>query len=56
MITPSLGTGFHCYAHEEVAELVIGLLNEFCKNNDVQVIFDLVDDETKAIYEQYMKR
>lgn len=56
VIIPSLGTGFHCYTHEEVAEMVINLLNEFCKNNDVKIIFDLVDDETKAIYEQYMKR
>ncbi len=54
MIIPSLGTGFHCYTHEEVAEMVINLLNEFCKNNDVKIIFDLVDDETKAIYEQYI--
>lgn len=54
VIIPSLGTGFHCYTHEEVAEMVINLLNEFCKNNDVKIIFDLVDDETKAIYEQYI--
>lgn len=54
VIIPSLGTGFHCYTHEEVAEIVINLLNEFCKNNDVKIIFDLVDDETKAIYEQYI--
>ena len=54
VIIPSLGTGFHCYTHEEVAEMVINLLNEFCKNNDVKIIFDLLDDETKAIYEQYI--
>ena len=54
VIIPSLGTGFHCYTHEEVAELVICLLKEFCKNNNVEVIFDLVDDETKAMYEQYI--
>lgn len=54
VIIPSLGTGFHCYTHEEVAEIVINLLNEFCKNNDIKIIFDLVDDETKAIYEQYI--
>ena len=56
VIIPSLGTGFHCYEHEEVAEMVINLLNEFCKNNDIEIILDLYDDETKAIYEQYLKQ
>lgn len=54
VITTSLGTGFHFYPHEEVAEMVINLLNNFCKNNDVEFIFDLPDKEIKKMYEKYL--
>lgn len=56
VIIPSLGTGFHFYTHEEVAEMVVKLLSAFCRDNDVKIIFDLFDDETKSIYEQYLKQ
>ena len=56
VIVPSLGTGFHGYQHEEVAKMVIELLSDFCKNNDVEIIFNLYDDETKQIYEKYIKQ
>ena len=54
VIIPSIATGFHGYQHEEVAEMVIKALEEFCNNNDVKIIFNLYDDETKQIYEQYI--
>ena len=55
VIIPSLATGFHGYSHEEVAEMVIMLLKEFCnENKDVNIIFNLYDEETKSIYEQYI--
>ena len=52
IILPPLATGFHGYSHEETAEIVMELLNEFCSNNDITVILDLYDDNTKTIYEQ----
>ena len=55
VIIPSVGTGFHCYRHEDVAELVIKLLETFCNNNkDIDIIFSLYDEKTKSIYEQYL--
>ena len=56
VIIPSLATGFHGYQHEEVAERVIKVLDDFCKNNDVEITFNLYDEETKAIYKQYIKQ
>ena len=56
VIIPSIGTGFHAYQHEDVAEMVMSLLKEFCQNNDVEIIFNLYDDETKEIYEQYIEQ
>ena len=56
VIIPSLATGFHGYQHEEVAEWVIKVLDDFCKNNDVEITFNLYDEETKAIYKQYIKQ
>lgn len=55
VIVPSLATGFHYYLHEEVAEMVIELLKEFCnQNKDVSIIFNLYDEETADIYRQYI--
>lgn len=54
VILPSLATGFHCYIHEEVAEMVIELLKEFCGNYDVEIIFNLYDKKTAEIYRQYI--
>lgn len=54
VIVPSLATGFHGYEHQYVAQMVIELLTEFCNNNDVKIIFDLFDEETKYIYEKYI--
>lgn len=54
VIVPSLATGFHGYLHEEVAEMVMELLKDFCNNNDIGIIFNLYDEETKSIYEQYI--
>ena len=30
------------------------LINEFCKNNDVVIIFNLYDEETAEIYKKYL--
>ena len=54
IITASLGTGFHFYPHEEIAEMVITLLKDFCNNNDIEIILDLPDEETKKIYQKYL--
>lgn len=54
VIVPSLGTGFYGYYHEDVAKIVIELLREFCDYNDVMIIFNLFDDDTKKIYEKYI--
>ena len=55
IIIPSVGTGFHCYRHEEVADMVVNLLKEFCDNNkDMDIIFNLYDEKTKYMYEQYL--
>lgn len=54
VVIPSIGTGFHCYIHTDVAEIVIKLINEFCKNNDVVIIFNLYDEETAEIYKKYL--
>ena len=54
VITTSLGTGFHFYPHEEIAEMVIDLLKDFCKNNKTKIILDLPDEETKKIYQKYL--
>lgn len=54
VIIPSLGTGHYGYNHTEVAEIVINILKEFCKNNNVNIIFNLLDDEIKNIYIKYL--
>lgn len=54
VIVPSLATGYHCYIHKEVAEMVIKLLKEFCCNYDVEIIFNLYDEKTAGIYKQYI--
>lgn len=54
VIIPSLGTGIHGYLHEDVAEIVINLLKEFINNNDIDIIFDLIDDKTREIYLKYL--
>lgn len=54
VITASLGTGFHFYPHEEIAEMVINLLKDFCSKNDIEVILDLPDEEIKEIYQKYL--
>ena len=54
VIIPSLGTGVHGYQHEDVAEIVINLLKDFTNNNDIDIIFDLMDDKTKEIYLKYL--
>lgn len=56
VIVPSLGTGFHGYQHEEVAKMIIKLLEDFCNNNEVEIIFNLYDEKTKKIYEQYIEK
>lgn len=55
VIVPSLGTGFHYYTHEEVAKMVVELLTNFCNHSDDTIVFDLIDEETKKIYEQFTK-
>ena len=52
VIVPSLATGFHGYEHQDVAQMVIELLTEFCSNNDVKIIFNLFDEDTLQIYEK----
>ena len=55
VIIPSLGTGHYGYSHQEVAEIVIKLLTCFCNDNDITIIFNLFDEETKSIYREYCK-
>lgn len=50
--SPILATGFHGYEHQDVAQMVIELLTEFCSNNDVKIIFNLFDEDTLQIYEK----
>ena len=54
MIIPSLGTGHYGYMHQEVAEMVMHSLCDFCINNDVTIIFNLLDETVKTIYKQYL--
>lgn len=56
VIIPSLGTGIHGYQHEDVAKMVINLLKDFTNNNDIDIIFDLIDDKTKEIYLKYLTK
>lgn len=56
VIIPSLGTGHYGYSHQEVAEMVIQLLTCFCNDNDITIIFNLFDEETKNIYEQCIRK
>lgn len=46
----SLGTGVHGYKHEEVAKSLIYLLNDFCKNNDVNLYLNNIYPIYKDIY------
>lgn len=55
VIIPSLGTGHYGYSHQEVGEIVIRLLTYFCNNNDIIIVFNLFDEETKSIYQEYCK-
>ena len=55
VIIPSLGTGHYGYMHQEVAEMVMQLLCDFCRNNDVTIIFNLLDETVKTIYKQYLE-
>ena len=55
VIIPSLGTGFHCYMHEEIAEIFIKTLRKFCvENKDITIIFNLLDEGTANIYSKYL--
>ncbi len=54
IIIPSLGTGFHFYLHEEIAEMVVNLLKNFCNKNDVEIILDLLGKKTKELYQKYL--
>ena len=40
--------------YTEIAEMVITLLKDFCNNNDIEIILDLPDEETKKIYQKYL--
>lgn len=55
VIIPSLGTGHYGYMHQEVAEMVMHSLCDFCINNDVTIIFNLLDETVKTIYKQYLE-
>lgn len=46
----SLGTGIHGYKHEEVAKPLMILLNNFCKNNDINIYFNNIHPTVKDIY------
>ena len=55
VIITSLGTGHYGYTHQEVAELVAKLLKDFCSNNETKVLFNLLNEDVKKIYEPYFK-
>ena len=46
----SLGTGIHGYKHEDVARVLIFLLNNFCKINDVNIYLNNIYPLYKDIY------
>ena len=54
VIIPSLGTGHYGYMHQEVAEMVMHLLYDFCISSNITIIFNLIDETTKTIYEKYL--
>ena len=42
------------YNHDDVAEIVMNLLIEFCNNNpNIEIIFNLYDEKTEEIYKRY---
>ena len=42
------------YNHDDVAEIVMNLLIEFCNNNsNIEIIFNLYDKNTEEIYKRY---
>ena len=46
----SLGTGIHGYKHEDVAKPLMILLNDFCKNNNINIFFNNKYPIYKDIY------
>ena len=46
----SIGTGIHGYKHEDVANPIIRLLNNFCKINDVEIYFNNLYPLYKDVY------
>lgn len=46
----SLGTGSHKYDPNDIAYDVINILNDFCKNNDVEIYFNNMYPRQKDIY------
>ena len=52
----SLGTGVFGYNHDDVAKPLIELLNDFCKNNDVNIYLNNMYPTYKDIYlKEYLR-
>lgn len=49
----SLGTGIHKYTRKEVAKPLMILLNNFCKDNDINIYFNNINLTVKEIYLNY---
>lgn len=54
ILLPSLGTGHYGFKHKDVARDVITLLKEYTSDSLINVIFVLLDEETKSIYEKHI--
>lgn len=50
VIVCSLGTGVFGYNHDDVAKPLIELLNDFCKNNDVNIYLNNLYPTYKDVY------
>ena len=53
VLIPSLGTGVHGYKHEDIANVVVSLLTEFCKLNDIDLYLNNYHPIYKDIYLKY---
>ena len=56
ILIPALGTGDYGFSHEETAEPVLALLNEFANAYDLNLFFVTFESETKALYDDVFQK
>lgn len=54
ILLPSLGTGHYGFLHNDVAENVVKILENYASVYDMNIYFVLLDEETAKIYKQYV--